>query len=249
MQAFHEVIDLLFPHFCLVCGRRLGQSLLCSGCLPLQPVLDAPTRCTCCFSLTPDLDACGRCTLCRLYPLPFQRMRFLWSYEGQARDLISTIKYRPSFRLGKITAAHAATLFEPILHSGSWDLIVPTPTSRHSLWSRPFNLCLLLAKALQDSSPGAGVVSDSALLHHGCRAPQASLRPRERLRNVRHSFSARAHEVEGKSILLVDDVITTGATSAAAARALLLAGAAEVDLIALARASTWEQYRMKLYQE
>jgi len=177
-------------------------------------------------------------------------MRFIWRYQGAAREFITSMKYRPSLKLCTLAAHELAQSVFELFPFPDWDIIVPLPSSSLSLKTRCFNQCLILARALHFVLKGRSParLEPSALHHTGGRHPQASLAHNLRIHNVQGVFKAQAHKVRGAHVLLVDDVITTGATSAAAAAALIQAGAGPVDLIALARAQVWEEYRHEIYR-
>ena len=131
-----------------------------------------------------------------------------------------------------------------------WDLIIPVPSSAASFYKRTFNQCALIALEILREHEKAKPDSRLDLIslrHTGKNPPQASLPHSRRLRNVRGAFQAVSESLRGASILLVDDVVTTGATSAAATAALLNAGCLRVDLVALARSTAWGEYRGAVY--
>jgi len=248
LRILKDAAAVIWPPRCLVCGRPLGHGVLCLRCRPESEAESEIQRCFRCFSPAPDLDGGGICPACRLFPPPFDRLRHLWRYHGEARDLITIMKYRPSralcLEIGRALAGAAPVLFGP----PDWGAIVPVPASAASLRRRSFNQCLLFARAIRGAlGSGAPPVRLDALRHFGRRPSQASLSRSRRIVNIRGAFSAEKKAVSGLRLLLVDDVITTGATAASAAIALLEAGAAGVDLIAAARAAAWQQYRWAIY--
>ncbi|MBX7138889.1 MAG: hypothetical protein K1X83_13010 [Oligoflexia bacterium] len=241
-------LDLIFPRRCLVCHRRLRKAMLCYGCLPPVCFQDTSQRCLQCFSSDFQLDAEQRCEACRRAPTLFNSMRFIWNYDERAKNLIHVLKYAPSFRLCRHAGGLLSSLLPRLYSELGWDLVVPLPSSAHSLTRRGFNQCAVMAKVLERALPTAEY-RPQALAHPGRNPPQASLRHADRLGNIKAAFRARASVVEGKRILLLDDVITTGATAQAAGIALLDGGAYSVDLIALARSSAWQEFRERLYHE
>ena len=109
---------------------------------------------------------------------------------------------------------------------------------------RGFNQCSVMASELgRAASLRRGAINLLALQHNNGSTPQARLRHDERIDNVEEAFRAAPRRIEGCTVLLIDDVITTGATTNAAALACLRAGAARVELLALARAGVWERFR------
>lgn len=186
------------------------------------------------------------CPACETFPLEFERIRYLWEYEGLARDFIRAMKYQPSpylaYRAGECMAHHLPSLYA----DDSWDLIVPVPSSPEMLRKRLFHPCAEMSKALKTRLVRASI--RHALEHRGKRAPQARRSHRERLRGLRTIFRVRRRrDVAGKRVLLVEDVITTGATLAAACHTLYEAGALSVDVVALAEARVWRRFRSRIF--
>ena len=250
VRSLCKTFDILFPAHCIVCHRRVRGKSLCQRCTPKALGLSHANRCDSCFTVTINLDESGRCQTCRTIPLVFHRIRYLWDYHDQARDLITTMKYQPSPILNKVTAKLLGEHFRELYPLPDWDLILPVPSSPSSIRKRTFNQCVLLSKAaVRASRPHRAQYSSGALRYVGQGITQASLHGSPRLRNVRRSFSANSKSVHEKSVLLVDDVITTGATGTACALALLDAGASRVDLAALARANNWHEFRQEVYEK
>jgi len=166
-------------------------------------------------------------------PPPFESTTVLGSYDADLRRLIHLLKYermRPlATRLGRSLGARVAAA------GVSVDVVIPVPLHWRRRLSREFNQAALIAREL-------AVEIDSECKPYWLRrlkatAPQAGLTDRERIQNVRGAFRAAAAEkVRGRRVLIVDDVMTTGSTLSACARAVKRAGAESVVVAALARA-------------
>lgn len=242
--------ELFLPRRCLICERRISAGDICSRCAPGPARRNNSQCCMCCFSGGVDLDPGLICPTCRTFPPLFGKIRWLWEYRGKARALINTMKYKPSPALARAASSRlAAALPDFFPCSDNWDLIVPIPSSRKSFCQRTFNQCAIIARTLARAVNRTSIFCPGALQHLGSRHPQASLPARRRIGNVRRSFRADPRVVTGRRILLVDDVITTGATSAAAALALYRAGCATVDLASLACCPAWSQHRAEVYHK
>ncbi len=230
------MLEIIFPFVCLVCERPLRSGLLCRRCrLPKFPGIGA-----CCPQCEMPSREAGLCPACCLHPLPMTRIFCCWDYAGVASTLIAIAKYRPSYRLTRIVCEYAAGEIARRGVEFHYDYVVPMPTSRRSLLERGFNQALVFAEYV---SRATGVpLARNVLLHRGSKAPQASLRVAARVRNVRQAFRAEG-DLSQKNMLLVDDVLTTGATSLAATLALRAAGAREVHLAVLARSPQWPRLR------
>ena len=240
--------EILFPRECLVCTRPLRGRSLCFRCTPDRAPNQAVSRCYRCFgALLASSEAISTCHTCLTLPPPTFRMRYLWEYEGLARDLIRSMKYQPSITLTRMSGAFVRDALPQLFDDDQWDLIVPIPSSPHTLRKRLFHPCHEMAKVLAPAVGSPTILP--ALRHNRKKAPQATLSHEERLRGLRHFFViTRPQAILGKRILLVEDVITTGATIAAAAHALERGGAARVDVVALAQARVWARFRHRLYR-
>jgi len=168
--------------------------------------------------------------LCRLGLRGFDAVYSYGSYEGKLRDLIHVFKYggvRPLARpFGRLLA-------QALPRESSFDLIVPMPLHWFKQWQRGFNQADLLALEIgrKWTTPVKKIVRRQRIT-----APQAGLTNAKRRANVQGAFRmAGSRRLDGLRVLLVDDVVTTGATASACARVLKRAGASQVALLALAR--------------
>ncbi len=174
------------------------------------------------------LDESGRCALCRLGVSGFDEVFTYGSYEGSLRKLIHVFKYE---RVQPLSKPFGRLLAQALPRERTFDVIVPMPLHWRRRWSRGFNQSALLAREI---SRRWNVPVKNAVRRWRATAPQAGLTNAKRRANVRGVFKPKIR-LDGMRVLLVDDVLTTGATAAACARALKRAGASRVSLLALAR--------------
>ena len=228
-------VDVVLPPSCLVCNAPVGDSgALCPDCWTRVSFIGRPccARCGLPFAIEAAPDAvCGDCART---PPAYDRARAAFLYEGAGRELILAFKMADRSWVAPRLAAWLHRAAAPLLPDA--DLVVPVPLHRWRLLARRFNQAAVLAGLMARE---ANVVAVPDLLVRTRRTPpQTRLSGTARRRNVRGAFAvrpSRAHLVAGRSILLVDDVLTTGATVSACARALRKAGAARVDVATLAR--------------
>jgi len=227
----HGLFDFVFPWSCVVCGEAGGEAL-CAACRAAIRWL-APPFCACC-GLPVASEICGPC---RLDPPPFARARAVAIYSTRPPDPLGTalraLKYG---RRRALAAPLGALLAEHVpFGTGEHDLVVPVPLHRSRLRDRGFNQALLLARA-PAARLGLPVIADA--LRRICdTSPQTSLDEPDRRRNVRSAFVPhRPDTIRGRRVLLVDDVVTSGATVESCSRALRTGGATRVDVLSLARA-------------
>jgi len=234
---FHAVL----PDDCRVCGEPLPDATLqdisripvCGKCLRAPQPIAAEFFCVACqtpFLNRAPLDESGRCSLCRLGLSGFDAVYSFGSYEGALRKLIHLFKFggvRPLARVFGGFLKRALPIEE------GFDLVVPMPLHWRRRWQRGFNQAALLARQI---APRFGVPVSSVVGRRRATKSQAGLTHAKRRANVSGAFRIkRGTRLDGMRVLLVDDVLTTGATAAACARALKRAGAVHVTLLALAR--------------
>ena len=172
---------------------------------------------------------CGECV--RRLP-PFHCARAVLLYNDGSRDLVIAFKHRDRTDAAPAYGAWMARAGAELLADA--DLLVPVPLHRMRLIQRRFNQSALLAHALATWS-GVACAPD-ALIRTRPTPSQGRLNRAARVRNVQGAFKVRrVGDMEGRRIVLVDDVLTTGATASACARALLRAGAVSVDVLTLTR--------------
>jgi ComF family protein len=235
-SELHHCMELFLPPACLLCGERLpaGASAtdfcpICRDSMP-QP---APARCPVCAvahrTLTPSLHHCESCL--RQQP-PFARVFAVGPYTGTLQEAIQRFKYRGQLPLERPLGA---LLAETLLTGGGQrpDLVIPVPLHKDRLRERGYNQALQLARQL-GRRLRVPVAAD-LLRRVRATATQQGLDAVARKSNLRGAFAVTA-PVTGQQLLLVDDVLTTGATVRECAHALRTAGAAAVEVAVLGRA-------------
>jgi ComF family protein len=221
--AFHSLVALLYPRLCAACDRPCDEgSSFCASCaISVDPIGEVCPRCG-----VPIANARGPCVGCQLDAPPYDRSRSSWLFGGSVAVAIRRCKYgdRPEiFRsLGR--------RLPPI--DDSQAVIIPIPLHRKRLQERGYNQSALLALSL------GRTIDVKALERVRDTPPQAGLKAEARRRNVAGAFLARPDRVRGRHVILVDDVITTGATIESASTELRRAGASRIDVLTLARAVT-----------
>ncbi len=226
--AWQRLLDLLFPPRCVGCGDP--GTWFCPQCrasvTPIQP---------------PLCQRCGRplndgrlCSQCRRTPPIIDGIRSVAFFEAPLRQAIHHFKYRRRTELAA-PLSEMMVAYWPQLR-WSIDLLIPVPLHERRQRQRGYNQATLLAHRL-GWAIGCPVTED-ALIRQRETAPQVSLAASERRRNVAGAFTWQAPPLQGESILLVDDVCTTGATLEACARALRQAGAGSIWALTLARPPT-----------
>lgn len=228
MKVSRALLGLLFPQRCPVCNKNAHASSalpLCAGCWDSIQQYTSPSCRTC--GLPTVSEHTGLCQNCIADPPAFSRAISYGIYEGVLKEAIHLLKFNKHRRLAKPLARLLADLDLP-----EANVIVPVPMHIRQLRQREFNQTALIAKHLS-SITGIPLEID-ALRKTKETSAQIDVDRKERLRNLRKAFAA-GESVQGKRLLLVDDVITTGATMQECAQTLKKAGAIEITVIALAR--------------
>jgi ComF family protein len=228
-------LNALLPPRCLGCGKVVARTAaLCAGCWKGVQFLDPPLCALCGFPLEYDLGPEALCGACVRAPPGFDRARAVMRYDEGSRGLVLGFKYADRTEGAAAYGAWLARAGAEL--TAEADLIAPVPLHWMRLFARRFNQAALLAQALGRES-GLPVVPD-LLLRRRHTPSQGRRSQDQRRRNVAGAFAvkgARAPRLAGRRVLLVDDVLTTGATAAACARTLRRGGATAVDVLVLAR--------------
>jgi ComF family protein len=218
---FSSALSLLYPPRCAACDLPCVEGApLCEPCaLSLEPIVAACTRCG---LPLPSPAMCGACLMraprWRAATAPFE-------FGGALAHAIRRLKWGDMPEL-----ASPIALLVPRERRPEAELVVPVPLHPHRLRERTYNQAALLALTLYPK------VALHALERIRDTPPQSRLDAAERRSNVRNAFRADPKRVAGRSVLLVDDVFTTGATAEACTRALQAAGAVSVDVLTVGRA-------------
>ena len=230
-------LDLVFPPVCLACRRATegGGRGLCGACWGATRFIERPFCERLGLPFAQDLGTGLLSPDAMAHPPVFGRARAVARFEdGPARRLMHGLKYGDRLDLARPLGAWMARAGAELLAES--DIIVPIPLHRGRLWRRQFNQAAVLAGEVSRLS---GVAWDPmALRRVKATASQVGMTRPQRIANVQGAFAVvpeRAWAVAGRRVLLVDDVLTTGSTLNAAARALLRAGAAGVDVLVFAR--------------
>ncbi|HWP57589.1 MAG TPA: ComF family protein [Candidatus Acidoferrales bacterium] len=240
-RGFDILLNSLYPPRCRFCKRCLANQAqtFCSGCRSKIRLVSHPLCATC---GRPFLDASGDshdCSACIVRPPHFARAR-AWAcyprdeHEGHPlREVLQQFKYGRRVSLGKPLGRLMAEGGRDHFRDVHLERVVPVPLHPRRLRWRGFNQSLVLAREV--GRAWELPVDPFALVRLKETRPQTELPEEERRRNVRQAFAVEGAKVKGESVLLVDDVYTSGATVNECARALLRAGAKEVYVFTLAR--------------
>jgi ComF family protein len=230
-QALREI----YPPTCALCDALVEQDhALCPNCWGETPFL-AGLVCDCCGAPLPGDDtAAQRCDDCLTLARPWSQGRAALSYTGKGRAAVLALKHGDRLDLAVSAGRWLARAVQPILRPGM--VIVPVPVHRWRLVTRRYNQAALLAHALGRET-GLTVLPD-ALIRTRPTGTQDGKGREARFDNLSGAIRphpARGGALAGRDVLLLDDVMTSGATFAACADAAHAAGASSVCVLALAR--------------
>ena len=237
------LLDLLVPPLCLLCGESLGrlengdrEDGFCADCRSGMPPMPEARCRTCGRAFESGLTSAHDCGWCLKSRPPFDRAEAAGLYEEKLREAVHLFKYQGRTEMVRPLSGYMSEHLEPPFYPPEADVILPVPLHLKRLKERGFNQALLLAKAL--FRPWPGMIRFDLLLRERWTEPQINLKGAERRKNVREAFSVPDRsEIQGRRVMLVDDVFTTGATVGECARILKKAGAAQVLVLTLARVS------------
>ena len=210
---------------CLLCAAPNSHDILCPACAADLPRLQQP-NCPHCALPTPNGETCGHCLS---QPPHFDATLAAYRYDFPLDKLVQSFKYGHRLSLGAYFGRQLITLVESL----PAQLIIPLPLHPERLRERGFNQALELARPISRSLGWTIETSACRRIRH--TPAQANLAWRARVKNIRGAFGC-TQDFSGRHLLLVDDVMTTGASLNECARILKLHGAASVTVLVVARA-------------
>jgi ComF family protein len=214
----------LFPRECFLCAAPSAQEFLCPACLDNLPYMPAEC-CPVCALPTPCAEVCGACLK---KPPNFDATQAVFRYQFPIDRLVQSLKY--AHRLA--SADFLGKMLLPQVPDRRFDMILPVPLAAQRLAGRGFNQALEISRRLAGQ---LHVPLETRFVLRGIdTTPQAALPWKDRAKNIRHAFECEV-DLTGKAILVIDDVMTTGATLNELAGTLKACGAARVENLVLAR--------------
>lgn len=228
-----RALDLLFPPHCAVCGKQ--GVILCSSCMAAIVPLAPPLCQRCGTTLATMLMTSPLCQQCQRYPPGLSMLRAMSVYQGPLRSCIHALKYEGNTRLAQPLGQMLA--YSCRAYQLTADVLLPVPLHVEREKARGYNHAALLAYHLAHYTNIA--VRNDILVRHRATPAQVGLSAVERRQNVANAFACSPYYatgmLAGRTIGIIDDVATTGATLAACAAPLFAAGARTVWGLVLAR--------------
>ena len=230
-------LDLVLPHTCPSCEQLVAaRGLFCAPCFGRVTLISRPL-CRCCgvpFGSHGHAGRLGLCDDCVADPPEFGRARAAFLYDEHSRGLVLSLKHADRTDLARTLAPFMARAGAELLADA--ELLVPVPLHRWRLIGRRYNQAALLAYELQRIG-GLPMLADGLARLRATRS-LGHMGRADRALELAGAFAAklsRQAAIAGRRVLLIDDVMTTGATARGCAAALLAAGAGRVDVLAVAR--------------
>ena len=242
-MSLHNILaNLLYPPACLLCHaptptawgtQALGVGLICGTCVKAMPRSEPPVCVQCGLGLPGAFDAVMPCATCRKNPPTFEQARAPWRYAGPVQEAIRQFKYHRRWRIGKWLAEEMARVARSSFPLDEEALVASVPLHWIKRRLKGFNPAEDLARVVAHTLEKP--YDPRALRRIRWTPTQTRLSSAQRIRNVRGAFASNDRSIRNRTVLLIDDVLTSGATANACAAALKEAGARRVLILTAAR--------------
>jgi ComF family protein len=239
-KIFDSLLNLAYPEVCYLCSEPVHRQQdcgVCSCCWEKAVALKIrPPRCPSCGLPFQNFEddsehLCGNCI--RMMP-PYSGARSFGYYAAELSGLIQGLKFQGRRNLVRLLTPLMARTFHDSWDRSDFDLLAPVPLHPKRKRERGYNQSELLARSLARYT---AIPLDHVLVRFRATMPQVGLTDTQRLKNVRNAFRCiKPQAIRNRRVLLIDDVMTTGATASSAAQALLKGGARRVSVLTVARA-------------
>lgn len=237
-ELAEAAVGLVYPDVCQVCHARTATQVdgyVCSECWRNVRFIVPPLCDRCGTPFEGEISGEFECANCQELDLQFSSARSAVAAKGMVLDIIHRWKYLDAIWFEPFLAGLLVREARPALAGGRWDFLVPVPLHRVRQSEREFNQAEHLAKAL---GAATGIMVRNDLVRRvQATATQTALSRDERAKNMHRAFAPakRSDDARGRRIVLIDDVLTTGATTSACARVLRACGAEDVCVWTVAR--------------
>jgi len=227
-SLFKTLLDIFYPLYCGGCNAATG-SILCKDCVDTFRSVEEEKTCSICGRLIGKSVLCGACMKEKQ---AFRKGYFGYYFEGRLRDVIHAFKFNGRIDAGKHLVHLLKEKFDTM--AKEIDCIIPLPVTEKRLMERGFNQSFIIGEEIAKIT--GKEIYPSVLVKTRQTKDQFALSRKERKKNISGVFAVKnSHQISGKTVLLVDDLFTTGYTAQEASRSLLKSSAKEVIFFALAR--------------
>lgn len=234
MKLIKKFLDIVFPRLCEICGKCLSfeELLVCKDCEVKLPYLRSYCK-RCGFPLPETMiENYGKeinyCFYCISHNFYFDRVEAVFYYKEPVSLWINQIKFSNNFVLAYDLGRFIRKRI--FLDLSEYDLIVAVPLSKERLRKRGFNQSFLLGWGLLGKRPNHNILTRVKDTH-----PQTKLNQKERWKNVKDAFKLSTTQLKAQKVLIIDDVMTTGATLNEVAKVLKEGGVKKIDILVVAR--------------
>lgn len=229
-----SLLNLLFPNKCIICDSYSSQNKICGECWGNCSFITKPYCALCSYPFEYDNDENSICGHCIANKPKYDKAISVFKYDKYSKEIIHKFKYNDQLHILDYFIGLMLNMGKEVIYQS--DVIIPVPMHKYKLLKRGYNQSALLAMKLSSKLkikylPQALIKTDNTI-------PQAELKKDDRIKNVKNSFKVNPkfqESLKGKSILLVDDVITTGATIDECCRTLRKAAPKNIFVLSIAK--------------